>query len=118
MNNKNKKQLVKIGEAARMLGTIPATLRLWERTGEVLPTRKTASGTRYYNVESLRLLAKSIEPDRCTLCFAISDEDRDMFDRYCEANDCEYEIVISRKEALSSKKKLVVIPKEVFLDCN
>ena len=47
------KRLVKIGEAARLLGTEPATLRKWEKTGELLPARKTKGGTRYYNVAEL-----------------------------------------------------------------
>ncbi len=38
---------VKIGEAARLLGTKPDTLRKWESTGELLPHRKTKGGTRY-----------------------------------------------------------------------
>ena len=46
-------RLVKIGEAARILGTKPDTLRKWEATGEFLPHRKTKGGTRYYSMESL-----------------------------------------------------------------
>ena len=44
------KRLVKIGEAARLLGTSVAQLRNWEATGELLPARKTKGGTRYYDV--------------------------------------------------------------------
>lgn len=47
--------LVKIGRAAEIMGTTPATLRNWELTGELLPTRKTQGGTRYYDVEQLML---------------------------------------------------------------
>ena len=46
-------RLVKIGAAAEMLGTKPDTLRKWERTGELLPTRRTRAGTRYYAVADL-----------------------------------------------------------------
>ena len=46
-------RLVKIGVAARMLGTKPDTLRKWEASGELLPARKTAGGTRYYAVADL-----------------------------------------------------------------
>ena len=46
-------RLVKIGEAARLLGTTPDTLRKWESTGELLPHRKTKGGTRYYSMETL-----------------------------------------------------------------
>ena len=46
-------RLVKIGIVAEMLGTKLDTLRKWERTGELLPTRKTRAGTRYYAVADL-----------------------------------------------------------------
>ncbi|MCI5168394.1 MAG: MerR family DNA-binding transcriptional regulator, partial [Candidatus Electrothrix sp. GM3_4] len=36
-----KKRLVKIGQAANILGTTPGTLRKWDSTGELLPARKT-----------------------------------------------------------------------------
>lgn len=52
------KRLVKIGEAAKLLGTTPATLRSWEKTGEVVPTRKTDGGTRYYDVADLQVFDK------------------------------------------------------------
>jgi len=58
----DRKRIIKIGEAAKMLGTTPATLRFWERTGEILPARKTAGGTRYYDVESLQLLIRNTKP--------------------------------------------------------
>ncbi len=47
------RRLVKIGEAAQLLGTQPVTLRRWEETGELLPARKTKGGTRYYSVADL-----------------------------------------------------------------
>ncbi len=47
------KKLVKIGEAAKILGSSPAQLRKWELTGELLPARKTKGGTRYYDINSL-----------------------------------------------------------------
>ena len=51
-------RLVKIGIAAEMLGTKPDTLRKWERTGELLPTRKTRAGTRCYAVADYRIRAR------------------------------------------------------------
>ncbi|WP_423227046.1 MerR family transcriptional regulator, partial [Paraburkholderia hospita] len=42
------RRLIKIGEAAAMLGVAISTLRKWEETGELVPARKTAGGTRYY----------------------------------------------------------------------
>jgi DNA-binding transcriptional MerR regulator len=56
------KRLVKIGEAAAMIGTTPATLRKWEETGELLPARKTKGGTRYYAVSDLLGLGDNDAP--------------------------------------------------------
>ena len=60
-------RLVKIGEAARMLGTKPATLRKWERTGEWLPARQSHAGTRDHAVSDLLGVANEAAP---TLCHA------------------------------------------------
>ncbi len=46
--------MIKIGEAARLLGVSVPTLRRWEETGELLPDHKSSSGTRYYDLEKLR----------------------------------------------------------------
>jgi len=121
--NKIEKQLVKIGEAARMLGTVPATLRLWERTGEVLPARKTAGGTRYYDVEKLQNLQFSEETDIDTdtnivICFTVSDKDRKMLKRYCEISGKDYEIESENESEnaqrlLASAKKLIIISLDI-----
>ena len=60
--------MVKIGEAAAILGTTPATLRQWDRTGELRPTRKTRGGTRYYAIADLR--GHQPEADRITIGYA------------------------------------------------
>ena len=54
--------LVRIGEAARLLGTPPDTLRKWERTGELLPARKTRGGTRYHDRAALLGLNDESQP--------------------------------------------------------
>ena len=41
-------KIIKVGEAAKILGMNTATLRAWEKTGELLPFRKSKKGTRYY----------------------------------------------------------------------
>ena len=46
-------RLLKIGDAAKVLGTAPATMRMWERSGELLPARRTRKGTRYYAMSDL-----------------------------------------------------------------
>ena len=59
--------LVKIGAAAELLGTSPSQLRKWERTGELLPARKTRGGTRYYSMADLLGLSNEAAP---TICYA------------------------------------------------
>lgn len=117
----HKKRLVKIGEAARMLGTTPATLRLWERTKEVLPARKTAGGTRYYDVESLQLSGSIPEFGICyAVCFAISHKDRKVLKKYCDTKGWECKIITSYKGShdllklvlKNEIKRLVVLSKE------
>ena len=61
--------MVKIGEAARILGTTPAQLRHWEASGELLPARKTRGGTRYYATSDL-LGRQAAVADPLTVCYA------------------------------------------------
>ena len=60
---------MKIGEAARILGSSPAQLRQWEATGELLPARKTRGGTRYYATSDL-LGHQAAVSDPLTVCYA------------------------------------------------
>jgi hypothetical protein len=53
------KRLVKIGEAARLMGTSVDHLRQWEKSGERLPARKTKGGTRYDDAAQLLGLGDS-----------------------------------------------------------
>jgi putative resolvase len=45
--------LVKIGKAAGLLGVEVATLRKWEASGELVPDRKSAGGTRFYDMAKI-----------------------------------------------------------------
>ena len=47
------KKLIKIGAAAKIMGTTPGVLRQWDKTGELKPHRRTNGGTRYYRVSDL-----------------------------------------------------------------
>jgi excisionase family DNA binding protein len=48
MKEKTEKPLIRIGEAAALLGIHKDTLRSWGDVGEFKPHHKTASGTRFY----------------------------------------------------------------------
>jgi predicted site-specific integrase-resolvase len=45
--------LVKIGKAAKLLGVEVQTLHAWERSGELIPDRRSKSGIRYYDVSKI-----------------------------------------------------------------
>jgi predicted site-specific integrase-resolvase len=52
--------LAKIGKAAEILGVTPQTLRAWEASGELVPDRRSAGGTRYYNVGKITRLSNGL----------------------------------------------------------
>jgi DNA-binding transcriptional MerR regulator len=45
--------LVKIGKAAAMLGVEIQTLHAWERSGELVPARRSKAGIRYYDLDKI-----------------------------------------------------------------
>ena len=64
-------RLVKIGAAAKLLGTTPGQLRRWEANGELLPARKTQGGTRYYAIADLFGRSAAAAPEEpLTVCYA------------------------------------------------
>ena len=50
-----------------MLGVTPQTLRKWENTGELLPERRSQTGTRYDDVSQLAGINNEGQP---TVCYA------------------------------------------------
>lgn len=105
------KRLVKIGEAARMLGTSPGTLRKWEASGEITPARKSKGGTRYYAVEDLVGLNASELP---TLAYArVSSHDQKadldrqhaMLEAYCAAKGWRTEVILDLGSGMNYNKK-------------
>jgi predicted site-specific integrase-resolvase len=92
------------------LGTIPATLRQWERTGELIPDRKTKGGTRYYNRAKLLKLNTS---DRPTICYArvsshSQKEDLErqqiMLESYCSAKGWRTETIKDLGSGMNYRK--------------
>jgi predicted site-specific integrase-resolvase len=105
------KKLVKIGEAAKLLGTTPDTLRKWEATGELLPKRKTKGGTRYYDVAELLNLG---DEDAPTICYArVSSQDQkedlqrqqEMLETYCAAKGWRTEVISDLGSGMNYRKK-------------
>ena len=51
-----------VGDAARIIGVVPATIRLWERQGK-LPAQRTASGIRLFSQADVEHLAAQRSSD-------------------------------------------------------
>jgi len=104
-------KLVKIGVAAKMLGTTPGTLRKWESTGELLPFRKTAGGTRYYSVADLLTVRASDTPTICYARVSSHDQKEDLerqqiiLESYCTAKGWRSETVKDLGSGMNYKKK-------------
>lgn len=105
------KKLVKIGEAAKLLGTCVNTLRRWEASGELVPTRKTQGGTRYYSVAELMNVG---EIDVPTVCYArVSSHDQkedlqrqqEMLETYCAAKGWRTEVIADLGSGMNYHKK-------------
>ena len=103
--------LIKIGAAAKKLGVTIQTMRKWEATGELLPTRKTAGGTRYY---SLNDLYGNHTSDTPTLCYArVSSRDQKadldrqqlVLETYCAAKGWNTEIIKDLGSGMNYRKK-------------
>ena len=65
---KRNKRLVRIGEAADLLGVDPQTLRNRDASGELVPARRTASGYRYH--DRAELLGRGCHAANLTVGYA------------------------------------------------
>jgi len=105
------KRLVKIGEAAKILGTSVDNLRKWEATGELLPARKSKGGTRYYNVTELLSVESSDTPTVCYARVSSYDQKADlerqqaMLESYCSAKGWRTSTIKDLGSGMNYKKK-------------
>ena len=103
--------MLKIGAAAAMIGSTPATLRRWEETGELIPARKTKGGTRYYAVNDLMALG---DVDAPTIGYArVSSHDQkndltrqsELLAAFCAAKGWRYEVISDLGSGMNYRKK-------------
>ena len=104
------KRLVKIGEAASLLGVSISTLRKWEASGELLPSRKTAGGTRFYATADLLCLGDSDAPTVCYARVSSHDQKDDlerqhaMLEAYCAAKGWRSEVIKDLGSGMNYRK--------------
>lgn len=105
-------RFVKIGEAARLLGVSIQTMRRWEALGQIIPDRKTAGKTRYYDIDKL-LGLKNIEND-VTIAYArVSSADQkddltrqaNLLSTYCTAHGWNHEVIQDLGSGMNYHKK-------------
>ena len=105
------RRLLKIGEVAKILGTVPATMRAWERSGELLPARRTRKGTRYYAVSDLLGFrsdaAATVGYARVSSHDQKADLDRQhaVLEAYCAAKGWQCTVVRDLGSGLNYRKK-------------
>ena len=101
---------MKIGEAAALLGCSISTLRKWEASGELLPARKTAGGTRYYATADLLGLGDADAPTVCYARVSSHDQKEDlerqhaMLEAYCAAKGWRSEVIKDLGSGMNYRK--------------
>jgi len=105
-------RLIKIGEAATLLGVSVQTLRKWERTGELTPDRKSQGGTRYYDMDRL-LGQRGVETDLTVAYARVSRHDqKDDLKRqaqrlasYCTTKGWTFEVIQDLGSGMNYRKR-------------
>jgi predicted site-specific integrase-resolvase len=91
--------LVKIGKAAEILGVEVQTLRAWEKSGELIPDRRSKGGVRYYDVGKIMGLGNEDRPTVGYARVASHDQKHDLvrqqelLEAFCAAKGWRHEVI-------------------------
>ena len=105
-------RFIKAGEAAKILGITPQTLRRWEKSGQLLPDKRSEGGTRYYDID--RLLGVTSKESTLTYgCARVSSHDqkedlqrqKQVLSPYCASHGWNYEIISDLGSGMNYKKR-------------
>ena len=105
------KRFIKIGEAAELLGVSIETIRRWEKTGELIPDRKTKGGTRYYEVGKLLNAENNDYPTVCYCRVSSHDQKQDLdrqqelLEAYCAAKGWRSQSIRDFGSGMNYRKK-------------
>ena len=103
--------LVKIGKAAEVLGVSIQTLHKWESSGELVPDRKSAGGTRYYDLAKILKLGNEDSPIIGYARVSSHDQKADLvrqvqlLEAFCAAKGWRFEIIQDLGSGLNYRKK-------------
>jgi len=104
---------VSIGEAARILGVHPTTLRRWENEGKLIPDR-TPSGHRRYVLAEIMGIVPHPETEQITLGYArVSSRDQkgdlgrqvQLLESYCAAHGWQHEVIQDIGSGINDQKR-------------
>ena len=105
-------RFIKIGEAAKLLGISIQTLRRWEETGCLVPTKKSKGNTRYYNLD--QLLGKEKSASDLTVAYArVSSHDQkedlkrqaEVLATYCAKQEWNFQVIEDLGSGMNYQKK-------------
>ena len=94
-----------------MLGVTPQTLRKWEETGELLPERRSKTGTRYYDVNKLAGINNEGQPTVCYARVSSYDQKEDLnrqqelLEAYCAAKGWRCEVIRDLGSGMNYRKQ-------------
>lgn len=86
-------------------------LRKWEKTGELLPARKTRGGTRYYSTAALLTLDSSDSPTICYARVSSRDQKEDLdrqhqvLEAYCATKGWRTQVIRELGSGMNYNKK-------------
>lgn len=106
-------RFIKIGKAAEILGVSVQTLRRWEKLGSIIPERKSAGQTRYYDLNKLLGLKHTANNDLTIGYARVSSHDQKedlsrqakMLSSYCMSYGWNHEIIQDLGSGMNYYKK-------------
>ena len=104
-------RFVKIGEAAKILGVNPQTLRRWEDGGLIQPAKRTPKGTRLYSLQELLGVNDLAYPTIAYARVSSSDQKEDLerqhavLEAFCHKNGWRTEIIRDLGSGMNYNKK-------------
>ena len=104
-------RFVKIGEAAKILGVNPQTLRRWEDGGLIQPAKRTPKGTRLYSLQELLGANDLAYPTIAYARVSSSDQKEDLerqhavLEAFCHKNGWRTEIIRDLGSGMNYNKK-------------
>ena len=105
-------RFVKIGEASKILGVNPQTLRRWEEGGVIEPAKRTPKGTRLYSLQELLGVNDLAYPTIAYARVSSSDQKEDLerqqvsvLEAFCNKNGWQTEIIRDLGSGMNYNKK-------------